>query len=39
MDFFTIPTIHFNVLFVLVVLSHHRRKVIHFHVTENPTAQ
>jgi len=39
MDFFTVPTIHFKVLFVLVVLSHHRRQVIHCNVTENPTAQ
>jgi putative transposase len=38
-DFFTVPTINFKVLFVLVVLSHHRRKVIHCNVTENPTAQ
>ncbi len=26
-------------LFVLVVLSHHRRKALHFNVTENPTAE
>ena len=26
-------------LFVLVVLSHHRRRVLHFNVTENPTAE
>ena len=38
-DFFTIPTINFNVLFVLVVLAHDRRRVMHFNVTENPTAQ
>ena len=38
-DFFTIPTINFKVLFVLIVLSHHRRKVVYFNVTENPTAQ
>jgi putative transposase len=38
-DFFTIPTINFKVLFVLIVLLHHRRKVVHFNVTENPTAQ
>jgi putative transposase len=37
-DFFTIPTINFKVLFVLVVLSHQRRQVIHFNVTANPTA-
>ena len=35
----TFPTIKFKVLFVLVVLLHQRRKVIHFNVTENPTAQ
>jgi len=26
------------VLFVLVVLAHHRRRVVHFNVTEHPTA-
>jgi putative transposase len=38
-DFFIVPTVGFKVLFVLVVLSHHRRKVLHFNVTENPTAE
>ena len=38
-DFFIVPTAGFKVLFVLVVLSHHRRKVLHFNVTENPTAE
>ena len=38
-DFFTVPTIKFKVLFVLVVLVHHRRKVMQFNVTGNPTAQ
>ncbi len=37
-DFFTVPTVTFRVLFVLVVLSHHRRRVVHFNVTEHPTA-
>jgi putative transposase len=37
MDFFTVPTVTFRVLFVLVVLSHDRRRVIHFNVTEHPT--
>ena len=37
-DFFTVPTARFRVLFVLVVLAHHRRRVVHFNVTENPTA-
>ena len=38
-DFFTVPTAVFNILFVLVVLSHNRRKVVHFNVTLNPTAK
>jgi transposase InsO family protein len=38
-DFFVVPTVRFRVLFVLVVLAHHRRSVVHFHVTEHPTAQ
>jgi hypothetical protein len=37
-DFFTVPTAAFRVLFVLVVLAHHRRWVVHFNVTEHPTA-
>jgi putative transposase len=37
-DFFTVPTATFRVLFVLVVLSHHRRRVVYFNVTEHPTA-
>jgi putative transposase len=37
-DFFTVPTLQFRVLFVFVVLAHQRRRVIHFNVTEHPTA-
>jgi putative transposase len=37
-DFFTVPTARLRILFVLVVLAHHRRRVIHFNVTEHPTA-
>ena len=37
-DFFTVPTATFRVLFVLVVLAHHRPRVLHFNVTEHPTA-
>src|SRR5215468_7019504 len=37
-DFFTVPTITMRVLFVLIVLEHTRRKVLHFNVTEHPTA-
>jgi hypothetical protein len=37
-DFFTVPTAKFRILFVLVILSHSRRRVIHFNVTAHPTA-
>ena len=37
-DFFTVPTAGLRILFVLVVLVHHRRRVVHFNVTEHPTA-
>jgi hypothetical protein len=37
-DFFTVPTATFRVLFVLVVLAHQRRRVLHFNVTQHPTA-
>jgi putative transposase len=37
-DFMTVPTATFRVLFVLVMLAHHRRRVIHFNITEHPTA-
>ena len=36
-DFLTVPTVRFRVLFVFVVLLHHRRRVVHFNVTEHPT--
>jgi putative transposase len=38
-DFFTVPTATFRVLFVFVVLSHERRQVVHFGVTEHPTEE
>ena len=28
-----------NVLFVLIILAHDRRRVVHFHITEHPTAR
>jgi len=37
-DFFTVATATFRVLFVLVVLAHRRRRVVHFRLTEHPTA-
>jgi transposase InsO family protein len=38
-DFFTVPTIRFRVLFVFLVIEHERRRVLHFGVTEHPTAE
>ena len=38
-DFFTVPTATFRVLHVFLVLSHNRRRVLHFNVTDSPTAQ
>ena len=38
-DFFTVPTVTFNVLFVFVILAHERRRVVHFNVTESPGAK
>src|SRR2546425_3219591 len=38
-DFFTVPTATFRILFVLVVLSHERRRLVHFNVTEHLTAE
>jgi hypothetical protein len=38
-DFFVVPTVTFRVLFVFVVLAHHRRRVIHFNVTAHPSSE
>ena len=38
-DFFTVPTATFRVLFVFVVPAHERRRVLHFGVTEHPTQE
>ncbi len=38
-DFFVVPTATFKVLFVFLVLAHDRRRIVHFNVTEHPTAQ
>ena len=37
-DFFTVPTIRFQVLYVFLVLAHDRRRILHFNVTAHPTA-
>jgi transposase InsO family protein len=38
-DFFTVPTIRFQMLYVFLVLAHERRGVVHFNVTAHPTAE
>jgi transposase InsO family protein len=38
MDFFTVPTVTFRVLYCFFVISHRRRKVLHFNATEHPTS-
>ena len=37
-DFFTVHTVWFEILFVFIVLAHDRRRVVHFNVTAHPTA-
>jgi putative transposase len=38
MDFFTVPTITFGVLYCFFVISHGRRRILHFNITRHPTS-
>jgi transposase InsO family protein len=38
-DFFTVPTLRFQVLYVFLVLAHERRRIVHFNVTTHPTTE
>jgi putative transposase len=38
MDFFAVSTLTRRVLFVLVLIAHDRRRIVHVNVTEHPTA-
>ena len=38
-DFLVVPTLSFRILYVFIVLAHHRRHAIHFNVTAHPTAE
>ena len=38
-DFFVVPTVTFRLVYVLVILRHARRRVVHVNVTESPTAE
>jgi putative transposase len=37
-DFFVVPTVTYRLLFVLVILAHDRRRIVHVAVTDQPTA-
>jgi transposase InsO family protein len=38
-DFFTVPTIRFQILYVFLVPAPDRRRIVHFNVTAHPTAE
>jgi hypothetical protein len=38
MDFFTVPTITFSALYCFFIISHNRRRILHFNVTKHPTS-
>jgi transposase InsO family protein len=38
MDFFTVPTVTFGLLYCFFVISHDRRRILHFNVTSHPTS-
>jgi transposase InsO family protein len=38
MDFFTVPTLAFGVLYGFFVIAHDRRRILHFNVTRHPTS-
>jgi hypothetical protein len=37
-DFFTVATVRFEILFVLIILAHDRRRIQHFNITAHPSA-
>jgi putative transposase len=39
MDFFVVPTVRFRLLYVWFAIDHGRRRILHFNVTENPSAR
>jgi len=38
MDFFTVPTVTFSVLYCFFVISHDHRRIFHFNVTKHPAS-
>jgi len=39
MDFMVIPTLSFKLIYVLLIINHHRRKIEYFAVTSTPSAE
>jgi hypothetical protein len=39
LDFFTVPTVTFRVLYCLFVIEHGRRHILHFNTTRHPSAE
>ncbi len=37
-DFFTMPTVTYRIFYVFIVLRHSDRKILHFNITQNPSA-
>ena len=37
MDFFVVPTLTFRLLYVFIIVSHERREIVHFGVTQHPS--
>ena len=38
MDFFTVPSLTFGMIYCFFVISHDRRRILHYNVTRHPTA-
>ena len=38
-DFFTVPTLTFQLLYCFFVIEHGRRKILHFNLTRHPRAE
>jgi len=38
-DFFTVPTLTFQMLYCFFVIEHGRRRILHFNVTRHPSAE
>jgi putative transposase len=38
-DFFTVPTLTFQLLYCFFVIEHGRRRILHFNITRHPTAE